>query len=288
MTVHTAAPAARVRVVPEQKAAPRPARDTDDRSQTTDDRRRTARERRSDELLEEAAGVAGAERARLIEEVVLLNLPVARAIAARYRGRGENPEDLEQVAYLALVKAANGYQPGEGHTFLAYAVPTISGELRRHFRDHCWDVRPPRRVQELRLTLGAALADLTQEIGRPPTAPEIAARLGVGADEVIEALVAMEGYSALSLDAPCDGEQGAPLGEVIAAEEDGYDAVEDQLSVEPLLASLPDRDRHILCLRFYRGWTQRQIAADIGVTQMQVSRLLGQALARLRDAATAA
>lgn len=261
---------------------------SDNRVTSIDERRRTARERRSDELLGQAATASGARRDRLIEEVVLLNLPVAKAIAARYRGRGESSEDLEQVAYLALVKAAQGYQHGEGHTFLAYAVPTISGELRRHFRDHCWDVRPPRRVQELRLTLGSAIADLTQETGRPPTARELADRLDVGTEDVREALLAMEGYSALSLDAPCDGEQGAPLGEVIGTDEDGYDAIEDQLSVEPLLAALPDRDRHILCLRFYRGWTQRQIAADIGVTQMQVSRLLGQALSRLREAATAA
>lgn len=245
----------------------------------------SSRDRLTDELVERAAAAPEPERRRLLDEVVLLNLPVARSIASRYRDRGEPLEDLVQVASLALVKAARGYEPGRGRGFLPYAVPTITGELRRHFRDRGWDVRPPRRVQELRLAVGNAVQELSQEIGRSPTVAELSERLDVDQEDVIETLAASQGYSATSLDAPVDGEEGVSLGDTLGCEDDDLDRVVDCLAVEPLLASLPPRDRHILCLRFYRGWTQSQIAEDIGVTQMQVSRLLSRALARLRKAA---
>ena len=241
------------------------------------------REQLTDELLERATLAGPPERQRLLDEVVLLNLPVARGLAARYRDRGEPMDDLVQVASLALVKAVRGYEPGKGRGFLPYAVPTITGELRRHFRDRGWDVRPPRRVQELRLSVASAAEQLSQDIGRSPTVRELAEHLKVGEEEVIETLAAAQGYSATSLDAPCDGDDGAPLGDTIGADDHELDRVEDYLAVEPLLAALPPRDRHILCLRFYRGWTQSQIAEDIGVTQMQVSRLLSRTLARLRQ-----
>lgn len=242
------------------------------------------REAETDTLLERAASADGTERHRLLDEVVLLNLPVARALAARYRDRGEPLDDLVQVASLALVKAARGYEPGKGRGFLPYAVPTITGELRRHFRDRGWDVRPPRRVQELRASIGSVSQDLAQEIGRAPTVAEVAARLKISQEEVLETLAAAQGYSATSLDAPVDGDAGMPLADTLGGEDDALERVVDQASVEPLLAALPARDRHILCLRFYRGWTQSQIAEDVGVTQMQVSRLLSRALARLRTA----
>jgi RNA polymerase sigma-B factor len=241
------------------------------------------RDRLTDDLLEQASAADEVERRRLLDEVVLLNLPVARGLAARYRDRGESMDDLVQVASLALVKAARGYEPGKGRGFLPYAVPTITGELRRHFRDRGWDVRPPRRVQELRLSVASAAHQLAQEIGHSPTVAELAQHLQVGEEEVIETLAAAQGYSATSLDAPCDGDDGAPLGETLSCEDESIDRVVDGLAVEPLLATLPPRDRHILCLRFYRGWTQSQIAEEIGVTQMQVSRLLSRALARLRE-----
>jgi RNA polymerase sigma-B factor len=244
------------------------------------------RDRLTDELLEKAAGCGNPqERQRLLDEVVLLNLPVARGLAARYRDRGESMEDLVQVACLALVKAAKGYEPGKGRGFLPYAVPTITGELRRHFRDRGWDVRPPRRVQEMRLSIASAASDLSQQLGRAPTVPELAEQLEVGEEEVIETLAAAQGYSATSLDAPCDGDEGLPLAETMGRDDENLEKVVDSLAVGPLLASLPPRDRHILCLRFYRGWTQSQIAEDIGVTQMQVSRLLSRALSRLRKSA---
>ncbi|MGQ7297284.1 SigB/SigF/SigG family RNA polymerase sigma factor [Quadrisphaera sp. KR29] len=243
----------------------------------------SAREQATEELLARASVADGAERARLLDEVVVLNLPVAKALAARFRDRGEQQDDLVQVASLALVKAAQGYQPGKGRGFLPYAVPTITGELRRHFRDRQWGVRPPRRLQELRLSLGAAAAELTQKIGRAPTVTQLSEHLGVDQEEVIEALAAAQDYHLASLDAPMDGEaDGTPLGATLGEDDGAIDRVVDHVSVAPLLASLPERDRRILSLRFFRGWTQSQIAADIGVTQMQVSRLLARTLERLR------
>ena len=245
----------------------------------------SARERATEDLLDRASACESeVERQRLIDEVVVLNLPVARALASRFRDRGEQLDDLVQVASLALVKAARGYQPGKGRGFLPYAVPTITGELRRHFRDRGWGVRPPRRLQELRLSLGSAAQELSQKIGRSPTVAELADHLKVGQEEVIEALAAAQDYNLASLDAPMDGEaDGVPLSATLGGDDGAIDRVVDHVSVAPLLASLPERDRHILSLRFYRGWTQSQIAEDIGVTQMQVSRLLSRTLSRLRS-----
>ncbi|MFZ5870894.1 MAG: SigB/SigF/SigG family RNA polymerase sigma factor [Actinomycetota bacterium] len=242
------------------------------------------REAATEDLLVRARDAADeTERRRLLDEVVLLNLPVARGLASRYRDRGEAFDDLLQVASLALVKAAQGYEPGKGRGFLAYAVPTITGELRRHFRDRGWHIRPPRRLQELRLSIEAAAQELSQATGHAPTVAELAAHLDASQEEVLEALAAAQGYTAASLDAPADGDEGLPLGETLGAEDAELERVVDCLAVEPLLARLSPRDRHILSLRFYRGWTQSQIAEDIGVTQMQVSRLLSKALARLRS-----
>jgi RNA polymerase sigma-B factor len=243
----------------------------------------THRDEVTDALLARAATcVDPVERARLLDEVVLLNLPVARGLAARYRDRGESMDDLVQVASLALVKATRGYEPDKGRGFLPYAVPTITGELRRHFRDRGWDVRPPRRVQELRLALSGAAAELSQELGRSPTVRELAAHLRVGEEDVIETLAAAQGYSATSLEAPADGDEGLSLSETLGHEDSEFERVIDTMAVRPLLAALPARDRRILYLRFFRGWTQSQIAEDIGVTQMQVSRLLSRILATLR------
>lgn len=242
---------------------------------------------RTEELLVRAEqAVTDGERQRLLDEVVLLHLPTARSIALRYRERGEPVDDLVQVASLGLVKAVRGYDRHLGTDFAAYAVPTITGEIKRHFRDRGWAVRPPRRLQDLRLALVAATQELTHELGRSPKVSELAHRIGVGEDEVVETLVSLQHYSAGSLDAPVDGDDGPPLAECLGENETAYAGVDDAVSVQPLLATLPPRDRHILCLRFFQGWTQSQIAADIGVTQMQVSRLLSRALKRLREAAT--
>jgi RNA polymerase sigma-B factor len=240
-------------------------------------------DRCTDQLLRAAATCAGAERQRLLNEVVIRTMPVAEAIAARYRSRGEPAEDLIQVAALALVMATRRYEPERGTHFLAYAVPTISGELRRYFRDHGWDVRPPRRLQELRISVRAAASQLNQELGRNPTLQEISARTGAEVREIQEMLVAADSYSTQSLDAEPGSEPPleARLGDDDAALED----VVDRVALRPLLAALPERERRILTLRFYGGWTQQRIAESIGVTQMQVSRLISRSLSQLRLAA---
>jgi RNA polymerase sigma-B factor len=241
----------------------------------------------TEELLARAQEAPEPERASLVERVVLDHLGTARSLAWRYRDKGENFEDLVQVAYLGLVKAARGYRPGEGHSFAAYAVPTVTGELRRHFRDKGWDVRPPRRLQELRARIRDAEERLGHDLGRGPTAAELADDLQVSVEEVEQTRSASAGYSAVSLDAPVGGDTtGMVLGDLLPAAEpdEGPETVLDAMAVEPLLAALPPRDQLILAMRYFRGCTQQQIAEEIGVTQMQVSRLIRQALDSLRCA----
>lgn len=225
----------------------------------------------------------GCTRKRLLDDVVISQLGLARSVAMRYRDRGQPMEDLVQVANLALVLAVQRYRPGQGVSFAAFAVPTIAGELRRYFRDRGWDIRPPRRIQELRASVHSASQDLAQDLGRAPTTDEIAAHLGVERSEVVETLTAMEGYRSVSLDAPAaDGTGTSTLADVLGGPDPTLEQVVDIESVRPLLARLGDRDRRILALRFFRGCTQQEIADEIGVTQMQVSRLLSQALGRVR------
>jgi RNA polymerase sigma-B factor len=231
------------------------------------------------------------------EHLITEHLSLARALAHRYRDRGESMDDLLQVAYLGLVKAANNYVAGQGPGFTAYAVPTITGELRRHFRDHGWDVRPPRRLQELRSRARAAETVLLQELGRAPSRAELAERLDVPASELDELRVASEGYDALSLDAPPPGADASDwsgadsVADLHPAEQVDGVPVSDLLDAEavrPLLERLSEREMLILALRYYGGYTQQQIAERIGVTQMQVSRLISQLLTRLRAEASAA
>lgn len=236
---------------------------------------------------ETAATMGPQRRQALVDQVVLDHLWLARTLAHRYRDRGESLDDLVQVACLGLVKAAAAYRSGLGHSFCAYAVPTVMGELRRHFRDKGWDVRPPRRLQELRSRIRRVEEELGQTLGRAATAQEVAAALKVPREEVDEARAAAVGYSSVSLDGPPTGsDEGLSWGDMLpdqSGPEDGD--LLGSLAVGPLLSALPARDQRILALRYYGGWTQQQIAQDIGVTQMQVSRLLTQALARLRRSA---
>lgn len=218
-------------------------------------------------------------------DLVREHMPLARSLALRYRNRGEPVDDLVQVAYLGLVKAVEGYVPGRGPAFSAYAVPTITGELRRHFRDHGWDVRPPRRLQELRARARSASARLEQDLGRAPSARELAADLGVDVDELAEMRSAAEGYDTHSLDAPVGVD--APATDTDPRQRDDSTDLElDELlrseAVTPLLEALPEREMLVLALRYYGGWTQQAIGERIGVTQMQVSRIISQCLARLR------
>jgi len=238
-----------------------------------------------DQLLIAACQASGASRVRMLNQAVVQFMPVAESLAARYAGRGIPQEDLTQVAALALVKASRGYQPEKGTRFAAYAIPTINGELRRHFRDHGWDVRPTRRLQELRIRFRSATIELTNQRGAAPSVDEVAAYLGTDGHEIREMLLAGEGYSTVSLDAPLEsGEPDSVLGDTLGTEDDSLDVLVDRLAVDPLLAALPERERSVLALRFYAGWTQQQIAAELGITQMQVSRTLNRTLRRLHTA----
>lgn len=224
-------------------------------------------------------------RERLREEVIGEYMSYARYVAGRFRLRGEGAEDLEQVAYLGLVKAVDNYDPGYGTTFLSYATPMIAGEIKRHFRDTTWDVHVPRRMQELSAAIRVAEVNLQQDLGRPPTIAEIAEKLQTTSEEVVDALDAAQAYNTASLDVPVamsDGE-GATLGELLGEDDPALGMVVDREALRPLLADLNEREKRILLMRFFRGMTQSQIGAELGVSQMQVSRLLTQILGRLRE-----
>jgi RNA polymerase sigma-B factor len=238
------------------------------------------------ELLIEADSVPDPRHQQLLDEVVILNAPIARSIASRYRSKGVDTDDLEQVAYLGLVKAANGYRVDAATAFLAYAVPTIRGELKRYFRDCAWTVRPPRRVQEMQGTIAAAEPELTQKLGHLPSAEETARALGTEAGEIAEAASVRGCFTALSLDAPGAADSGASLIETVADAEEGYELVENVQTLSPAVSELGDRERRILELRFCAGFTQEEIGHELGVSQMQVSRLLRGILDHLRDQLT--
>jgi len=219
-------------------------------------------------------------RAELEDEIVRLNLGVAVDVARRYRNRGIPVEDLQQVASLGLLKAARRFDPDQGSDFLSYAVPTIRGELRRHFRDLGWMVRPPRSIQELQAKVTAADAELHQQLGRSPRPSEIAEHLDLPRDQVVEALGAVGCFAPTSLDGAGPEEEGvlARLGD----EDPGYARADARVTLRSLVKSLDSRERRILELRFVRGCTQAEIGSEIGVTQTQVSRQLSALLDRLR------
>ena len=220
-----------------------------------------------------------------VNELVEEHVPLARRIASRYAGRGEPLDDLTQVAMLGLIKAAQRFDPEVGSEFPRYAVPTILGELRRYFRDACWAVRVPRGLQELTLRLQASNEELARELGRSPTVAEVAALLEVTEDEVLEALDASSAYSVTSLDAPAmkDEPGGPTIGERIGDDETSIEDVEAREAVRKVLAQLPPRERRMLTLRFFGERTQREIADELHISQMHVSRLLTRTLTRLRD-----
>jgi RNA polymerase sigma-B factor len=233
-------------------------------------------------LFEQAREASPEDRRAIETEIVELNMTVASDCARRYRGRGIGADDLEQVAYLGLVKAAQGFDPGRGHDFLSFAVPTVRGELRRHFRDHGWSVRPPRSIQELQTRILASESELVQELGRSPRPTDLARHLDVDLEHVLDALAANGCFAPSSLDAPVpEGE--APLRDRLGGADPAFDSAEARLTLAALLRGLTPRERRILELRFFGGRTQAEIGADIGVTQMQVSRLLNRILARLRE-----
>jgi RNA polymerase sigma-B factor len=244
---------------------------------------RAERAERTADLLDRASHASEDERARLLDEVVVINMGVANAIASRYRSRGISTDDLHQVAYLALVKATHGYDASSGHNFLSYCVPTIRGELKRHFRDQGWTVRPPRRIQELQARISTAEAELSFVLGRSPRPSEIAAHLDADLEEVTEALATDGCFTPASLDKPVGTDGETSLGDLLGDDDASLSAAEARVVLAPAVRRLGDRDRRILMLRFFRGWTQQEIADDIGVTQMQVSRLLSRILTELRE-----
>ncbi|MFI6042678.1 RNA polymerase sigma factor SigF [Nocardia sp. NPDC051321] len=222
------------------------------------------------------------------EELIRRCLPLAEHIARKFAGRGENFDDLLQVARLGLVQATDRFDVTRGSSFLAFAVPTIMGEVRRHFRDNTWSVRVPRRTKEIQLSIGATVEALSQRLGRIPRAREIAAELDVDLVEVTQALIAGNAYQSSSIDAVAgDDIENAPLPllESLGAEEPSYHLVEDYLAVRPLIEELPERERQVLIMRFFENKTQTQIADVLGVSQMHVSRILSRTLNQLREQA---
>ena len=241
---------------------------------------------RSHELFDELgrATTSPARRIEAREELVRLHLPLVDHCARRFRNRGEPLEDLVQVGTIGLIKSVDRFDPSRGVEFSTYATPTILGEIKRYFRDKGWAIRVPRRLQELRMSLGSATAEMSQDLGRAPTPRELADRLGLEVEEVMEGLESSNAYSTLSLDASDDSDGAGPsMLDQLGEDDEALAHVEIRESVRPLIEGLPSRERRILVLRFFRGMTQSQIAEEIGVSQMHVSRLLSRTLDQLRS-----
>ncbi|WP_181780770.1 SigB/SigF/SigG family RNA polymerase sigma factor [Pseudonocardia pini] len=237
-------------------------------------------------LLAEYSGLSADDprRERLRAELVTGFLPIAQHIARRFAHRGEPLDDLVQVATVGLINAVDRYSPEKGTDFFSFAVPTISGEVRRHFRDQGWSMRVPRRLKDMHVSINGAVSDLSQRLGRAPKPSEIAERLGVPVSEVLEGLEASEAYRSSSLDEMLSSEQGsATVGELVGEADAELDRVDYQEALRPVLAELAERERTIVMLRFFGNMTQTQIADRVGISQMHVSRLLTQTLGRLRS-----
>jgi RNA polymerase sigma-B factor len=220
------------------------------------------------------------------EQLIERYLPLARRLARRYQRTDEPMDDLVQVASLGLIKAVDRFDASRDVVFSSYAVPTILGELKRHFRDRTWSVRVPRDLQELALRIDRAVTTLSARSGRAPAITEIAKAVGASEERVLDAMEAAGAYHAGSLDAPRgshnDEESGETVADLLGSTEAGFDRAEDRATLEPLLAHISQRERLVLSLRFSEGMTQAEIGEQIGVSQMQVSRLIRQALGRLR------
>ncbi len=246
---------------------------------------RTTREKSMELFAELTCAMTGEPRRTTCRDALVhLHLPLVDHCARRFRNRGEPLDDLLQVGTIGLLKSIDRFDPERGVEFSTYATPTIIGEIKRHFRDKGWAIRVPRRLQELRMLIATATADLSQTMGRSPTPREIAAMIEVSVEEVMEGLESANAYSTLSLDAgDSSGEGGPSMLDAIGAEDVALEHVEIRESLKPLLEQLPGREKQILMLRFFGGMTQSQIAAEIGVSQMHVSRLLTRTLERLRE-----
>ena len=241
--------------------------------------------RRSAELFAELRGadVSTVTYAGCRDSLVELHLPLVEHCARRFRNRGEPFEDLVQVGTIGLIKSVDRFDTDRGVEFSTYATPTIIGEIKRYFRDKGWAIRVPRRLQELRMHIGAATAELSQSLGRSPTPRELAEAIGCTVEEIVEGIESSNAYSTLSLDATDDSEDGpSSMLNAIGIDDAGLEHVEIRESIKPLLEQLEPREKKILLLRFFKNLTQSQIAEEIGVSQMHVSRLLTRTLEQLR------
>ncbi|MGW0808696.1 SigB/SigF/SigG family RNA polymerase sigma factor [Nonomuraea sp. NPDC002799] len=229
---------------------------------------------------------AESHKVRIRERVVNMYASLVSDVTRRYRYRGESADDLRQAAYVGLMKAINGFDPELGHEFRGYAMITMVGEVKRHFRDRTWAIRVPRIYQERRLELNKATAELTQTLGHSPTVAELSAKMGISEEDVLLTLDASTAYSTLSLDAPVGGgdEDGADLGDFLPAQDDALDTMLGKFAIKPLIDELPERERNILLMRFYGNMTQSEIASEFGISQMHVSRILRSVLTKLRTA----
>jgi RNA polymerase sigma-B factor len=244
-----------------------------------------ATRRRSAELFAQLRDDASTEPARddAREALVHLHLPLVEHCARRFRNRGEPLEDLVQVGTIGLLKSIDRFDLERGVEFSTYATPTIIGEIKRYFRDKGWAIRVPRRLQELRMQIGTASAELTQSLGRSPTPRELAELIGCSVEDILEGIESSNAYSTLSLDAgDTDEDGGSSMLDAIGIEDENLEHVEIRESIKPLLDRLDAREKRILLLRFFKNMTQSQIADEIGVSQMHVSRLLTRTLEQLR------
>ena len=240
---------------------------------------RAERSRRTGELMRQAHATQDERRrSELLDEVILLNRCVAEAIANRYRGRGVSEEDLHQSAFEGLVKAVHKFDPTIRPDLLTYAVPTIRGEVQRWFRDQSWMVRPPRRLQELQWRVSRSIESLSQELGRQPSDAELSEHVGCSKDELDETIQSFGCFQPASIDKPVGSGTGTTLADVLKDEDEERSSIEAQAILRPVLRRLPERDRRILFLRFFEDQSQKEIGAELGVTQMQVSRLLARIL----------
>lgn len=248
-----------------------------------DSEQRTTRELSQDLFTELRDPASSPERAAACrDQLVRLHLPLVEHCARRFTNRGEPHDDLVQVGTIGLIKSVDRFDLERGVEFSTYATPTIIGEIKRYFRDKGWAIRVPRRLQELRMSITAVSADLAQELGRSATPREIADRLEVSVEEVLEGIESGNAYSTLSLDAGDSDSETASMLDTLGESDAGLEHVEVRESIKPLLEALPGREKHILLLRFFKGMTQSQIAEEIGISQMHVSRLLTRTLADLR------
>jgi RNA polymerase sigma-B factor len=252
------------------------------------DQRRTSfstdADRRATNLIAALAAMPAAHPARpdLRRLTIEAWLPMAERLAGRYRGRGESRDDLQQTAMVGLIKAVDRFDPERGTDFVSFALPTILGEIKRYFRDCAWSMRVPRRIQEMRLAINDANRVLSQTLSRPPTVADIAGYLGVSEEAVVEGLEGGRAFRAVSLSAPVGDDSPVELIDMLGSEEYGYHLVDLQFDLGPAIARLSDRERTILAMRFWGNQTQSQIAEQVGISQMHVSRILSATLVKLR------